>query len=80
VAADADPLQVSFNVIMADANPKKKERNQMLYKLSLVLSSYDLLLMKSAVADIEPEKFITMHRVIEELEMLKVCFWQKLTR
>jgi hypothetical protein len=80
VAADADPLVVAFDALMADTNPKKKEANQKMYKLSLVLNSYDLLLMKSAIADIEREKFITMHRVTEELEMLKGCFWQKLTR
>jgi hypothetical protein len=62
---------VAFDALMADTNPKKKEANQKLYKLSLILNSYDLLLMKSAIADIEREKFITMHRVTEELEMLK---------
>lgn len=81
-----DPLAVAFDTLITNAeagstaaSQKKREAGQKLYKLSLVLNSYDILLMKSAIAGIEREKYITMTRVGEELEMLKVLRIHSLT-
>ncbi|KAJ3381867.1 Armadillo repeat-containing protein 4 [Lobulomyces angularis] len=68
---EVDPLVIAFEALNKDTNPKKIEQNQKLYKLSLILNSYDLQLMKTAVNVLEREKFIDVQKVSEELEMLK---------
>lgn len=73
-------MVVAFDALNADANPKKREHNQKLYKLSLVLNAYDLVLLKSVVQDTQRfvnknftgrDKLIDIQKVTEELQMLK---------
>ncbi|KAJ3345511.1 Armadillo repeat-containing protein 4, partial [Kappamyces sp. JEL0680] len=64
-------LVESFDAFNNETEPKKKDQYAKLYKLLLVINSFDLQLMAKAVKGIAKGKFLDISRVTEELEMLK---------
>lgn len=64
-------LVESFDAFNNEADPRKKEQYAKLYKLLLIINSFDLQLMSKAVKGINKSQFLDIGKVIEELEMLK---------
>lgn len=55
-----DPLVIAFDALNVEIDPKKRDQNQKLYKLLLVLNSFDIQLMKATVKSLE--KYIAFKR------------------
>lgn len=65
-------LLESFDAFNNESDTRKKEQYAKLYKLLLVVNSFDLQLMKNAVKQGgSKEKYLDIAKVSEELEMLK---------
>ncbi|KAJ3056514.1 Armadillo repeat-containing protein 4 [Rhizophlyctis rosea] len=60
----------AFELFTNEADPRKREQYGKLYKLLLVLNSFDLQLLKSAVKETERDRSLDVHKVTEEFEML----------
>lgn len=52
-SSGSDPLMSAFDAMALENDVKKKEVNGKLYKLLLVLNSYDIQLMKTVVKSME---------------------------
>ncbi|KAI9093067.1 armadillo-type protein [Phlyctochytrium arcticum] len=61
----------AFEAFNNEQDNRKREQFSRLYKLLLILNTFDLQLMKSAVKDLQKEKSITIQKVTEELQMLQ---------
>ncbi|KAI8812557.1 armadillo-type protein [Cladochytrium replicatum] len=62
-------LQV-FDEVNQETDPKRREQASKLYKLLLVVNSYDLELMKTVVKHLENGQNLNVHKVAEEIQML----------
>lgn len=63
-------LVEAFDAFNNEVDPRKKEQYSKLYKLLLVVNSFDLQLMSSAVKEAAKANSLEIHKVTEELEML----------
>ncbi|KAJ3017515.1 Armadillo repeat-containing protein 4 [Thoreauomyces humboldtii] len=82
-SANRDPVKVIFGVsgenalvdafeaFSNEANVRKREQYGKLYKLLLIVNSFDLQFMKTAVKDLQKEKTLSIHKVTDELLMLQ---------
>ena len=61
----------SFDAFNNETEPKRKDQYAKLYKLLLIINSFDLQLMAKAVKGVSKAKYLDISRVTEELEMLK---------
>ncbi|TPX30314.1 hypothetical protein SmJEL517_g06096 [Synchytrium microbalum] len=64
-------LLEAFDVINAEADPKRKESAQKLYKLLLLVHAMDVQLMQTALLTMEKERVLDVRKVTEELAMLQ---------
>ncbi|KAJ2992995.1 Armadillo repeat-containing protein 4 [Globomyces sp. JEL0801] len=64
-------LVEAFDSFNNEVDPRKKDQYSKLYKLLLVVNSFDLQLMSSAVKDVSKANALDLNKVTEELEMLK---------
>ncbi|KAI8822493.1 armadillo-type protein [Fimicolochytrium jonesii] len=83
IQANRDPAKVIFGVsgetalvdafeaFTTESDPRKRDQYGKLYKLLLVVNSFDLQLMKTAVAELRKDKTLDIHKVTEELLMLQ---------
>ncbi|TPX71413.1 hypothetical protein SpCBS45565_g01050 [Spizellomyces sp. 'palustris'] len=83
IQANRDPAKTIFGVsgdnALVDAfeafsneqDPRKRDQYSKLYKLLLILNTFDLQLMKSAVQDLQKEKTLNVQKIREELQMIQ---------
>ena len=64
-SSSVDPLVIAFDALNVEVDPKKRDQNQKLYKLLLVLNSFDIQLMKATVKSLE--KYINIKHIREKL-------------
>ncbi|KAI8904118.1 armadillo-type protein [Gorgonomyces haynaldii] len=63
-------LVEAFDQFNNESDPKKREKYTKLYKLLLIVNSFDLEMLQSAVKGLSKGIFLDMHKVTEEYEML----------
>ncbi|KAJ3098022.1 Armadillo repeat-containing protein 4 [Phlyctochytrium planicorne] len=64
-------LLEAFDACNNETEAKRRDQNLKLYKLLLVMNSFDLDLLASAVKAQQREKFLDIHKVSTELQMLQ---------
>jgi hypothetical protein len=64
-------LMEAFEAYNSEIDPKKKEQNTRLYKLLLIINSFDLDLLSSFVKTQQKEKTLDIGKVAAELQMLQ---------
>lgn len=64
-------LLESFDSFNNETDIRKKEQSAKLYKLLIVINSFDLQLMSAAVKGVSKAKYLDISKVTDELEMLK---------
>ncbi|KAI8927580.1 armadillo-type protein [Entophlyctis helioformis] len=64
-------LVEAFDIYNNEADPRKREQYSRLYKLLLVLNSFDLQLTQSTLKTLHKEKILDIQKVAEELQMLQ---------
>jgi hypothetical protein len=60
----------AFDTFNNETDPKKKEQYQKLYKLLLVINSFDLQVLSKIVKNIEKSNGLDIHKVQDEMDML----------
>ncbi|KAJ3108705.1 Armadillo repeat-containing protein 4 [Phlyctochytrium bullatum] len=69
--SQATILVEAFDACNNETDPKRKDQNVKLYKLLLVLNSFDLDLLSQAVKSQAKEKLLDIYKVSTELQMLQ---------
>jgi uncharacterized tellurite resistance protein B-like protein len=71
VSGDSKALLESFDTFNNETDAHKKEQCAKLYKLLIVINSFDLQLMSAAVKGVAKAKYLDISKVTDEIEMLK---------
>lgn len=64
-------LVEAFDQFSNETDPKKREKYSKLYKLLLIINSFDLKILKSHIKDLSKGVFVDVGKVNEEYEMLR---------
>lgn len=64
-------LMDAFEFYNSETDPRRKEQNTRLYKLLLIINSYDLDLLSAAIKSQQSEKSLDVGKVSTELQMLQ---------
>ena len=71
IAGESGKVMVeAFEAFNNEVDPRKKDQYHKLYKLLLLINSFDQKLMNAAVRDISKAKLLDISKITEEIEML----------